>query len=159
VIEAFATNAAEKPFTERGRFPQLLPYPGVSRRSCHAYVDHFPGLQEGEEERKKRSKEEIGHLQEITCPDVCRVGVQERRPVLPCCWWCTNGSHVLLNGALAHLNPELKSITPNPLSSPPSISRRHFAFSTRPFLQVSSAHEKRPWTCVSRRGERAPDAI
>ena len=108
MIEAFATNAAEKLFTDgvrswslirgseecdggcgchmskarpelaiviayqilgslsiRGRFPKLLPYPGVSRRSCHAYVDHFPGLQEGEEERKKRSKEEIGHLQEV----------------------------------------------------------------------------------------------
>jgi len=85
-----------------------------------------PCFEEGDEKSKERSKEEIGHLQEVTRPDVCCVIVQKRRPVLPSWLWCTNGSHVLLNGALAHMNPKVKSIAPNPLSTPLSIVRRHF---------------------------------
>jgi hypothetical protein len=80
-------------------------------------MHHSPCLELDDEKSKERSKEEIGHLQEVTGPDLCRVVVQERRPVLPSWLWCTNGLHVLLDGALAHMNIELKSITADTLST------------------------------------------
>jgi hypothetical protein len=74
---------------------------------------------------EERAKEEIGDLQKVTGPDVRRVIVQECRPVLLSWLWCTNGSHVLLNGALAHVDAEFQSIAPDPFSSPQSILRGH----------------------------------
>ncbi len=44
------------------RLAQLLCDPGISWRARHVHVDHLPRLQEGVEEGKERTKEEIGHL-------------------------------------------------------------------------------------------------
>ncbi len=54
-------------------FSQLLGDPSIGWRPCHSDVDHPSRLQFDEEEREERSKEEIGHLQEIAGPDSCRV--------------------------------------------------------------------------------------
>jgi hypothetical protein len=45
-------------------------------------MDHLPRLQLDEEERKKRTEEEIGHLQKITGPYLWRMIAQERFPGL-----------------------------------------------------------------------------
>jgi hypothetical protein len=89
-------------------FSQLLRDPGIGRGSCDADMDHTPCPEFDEEEREERSKEEISHLQEVTGPDMFGVIVQERRPILPSWSWCTNSSHVFLNGALAHMNTEFQ---------------------------------------------------
>src|SRR5260221_8202730 len=45
-----------------GSFPEVLRHPGISGRSCHSDMDHPAGLELNDEERKERSKEEIGDL-------------------------------------------------------------------------------------------------
>ena len=45
-----------------GGFSEVLRYPEIGGRSCHAYVDHLPRLEFDDEERKERSKEEICDL-------------------------------------------------------------------------------------------------
>jgi hypothetical protein len=57
---------------------------------------------------KERAKEEIGYLQEVTSPDLRRMIVQERCPILPSWPWCANLSHVFLDGALARINTEFQ---------------------------------------------------
>ena len=61
----------------RGGFSQLLRHPGIGRRSCHSHMDHPSCLEFDEEECEERSKEEIGHLQEVAGPDICRVIAQK----------------------------------------------------------------------------------
>jgi hypothetical protein len=79
-------------------------------------MDHPSRLQFDDAKGKERAKEEIGHLHEVTRPDLRRVVVQERRPVLPSWLWWTNGSHVSLNGALAHVDTELQEFPTDTLS-------------------------------------------
>jgi hypothetical protein len=59
---------------------QLLRGPSVGRRSRHTDVDDFPRSQFDDEEGKERA-EEVGHLEEITGPDLPRMIVQEGSPV------------------------------------------------------------------------------
>ena len=54
----------------RGGFSQLLCDPGISRRPCHSDMDHSSCFELDEEERKKRSKEQIADLEEVTGPDL-----------------------------------------------------------------------------------------
>ena len=49
----------------RGGFSKLLCHPGIGWGSSDTDVNHPSRLQFDEEEREERSKEEIGHLQEI----------------------------------------------------------------------------------------------
>jgi len=46
-------------------------------------MNHAPCFELDDEKSKEGSKEEIGHLQDVTRPDVCRVVVQERRQFCP----------------------------------------------------------------------------
>jgi hypothetical protein len=68
-----------------GGFSQVLGHPGIGWRACHADRDDLPRLQEGDEEGKERSKEQIAHLQEITGPDLFGMGAQKRAPLLTSC--------------------------------------------------------------------------
>jgi hypothetical protein len=63
-------------------FSELLRHPGIAWRSCHSHMDDLARLQFDEEEGKKRSKEEIGDLEEIAGPDLCGVVAQKGRPLL-----------------------------------------------------------------------------
>ena len=63
----------------RGGFSKLLCHPGIGRGSSDPDMDHPPRLQFYNEERKERPKEEIGHLQEVTRPDLSCMGAQKRR--------------------------------------------------------------------------------
>src|SRR5215469_10098015 len=78
------------------RFPELLGHPVIGRRSRDADMDHLPRLQFDEEEGKKRAKEGVAHLQEVTSPDLCSVSAQKGCP--PLSWWLVgaNSPHVFL---------------------------------------------------------------
>src|SRR2546429_6363235 len=91
-----------------GGFSQLLRHPGISRGSRHAYMDNPSRLQFYDEERKERPKEEIGHLQEVTGPDLVGVRAQKGRPLLTSWLLCANCPHVLLNGALADADAQFQ---------------------------------------------------
>jgi hypothetical protein len=67
----------------RSCFSQLLRDPRISRRARHIHMDDFPRLQLNDKESKKRTKEKIGHLQEIASLYLCRMVAQERPPILP----------------------------------------------------------------------------
>jgi hypothetical protein len=97
-------------------------------------MDHFPRPQEGEEERKERPKEEIGHLQEVARPDVRRVVVQKGVPSLS--WWlvCANRPHVLLNGSLAEAKAKFQQFSTNALITEDGDSLSPSSLSRRPFL-------------------------
>ena len=53
----------------RRRFPELLRHPGIRGRPCNADMDHPSRFQFYDEEGKERSKEQIGHLQEVASPN------------------------------------------------------------------------------------------
>ena len=61
-------NQIAWPFSIRSRFPKLLRDPGIGRRSGHIHVDDLARRQLNDEKGKKRTEEEIGHLQKITGP-------------------------------------------------------------------------------------------
>jgi hypothetical protein len=64
------TNEILRPLSIGSRFPQLLCCPCIGRRSGHTDMDDFTGVEINDEEDKKRTEEEIGHLQEIARPDL-----------------------------------------------------------------------------------------
>ncbi len=79
-----------------GGLPKLLRRPSVGGRSCHAYMDHFAGVQLDNEEGEQRAEEEVSDRQEVARPDLLGMGVSERAPLLSS-WPCgAHGSHVLL---------------------------------------------------------------
>ena len=53
-----------------GSLPQLLCGPSIGGRVRDADVDHFPRVQEGDEEGEQRTEEEMGDRQEVTRPDL-----------------------------------------------------------------------------------------
>jgi len=73
----------------------------------------------------ERLIEEIGHLQKIAGPDICRVIVQKGRPPRSLWLGCANRSDVLLDGTLAHMNAQFQEFSTNPFSAPEPIVRRH----------------------------------
>ncbi len=110
----------------KGRgFSELLGHPGISRGTSDSDMDHPSGLEFDEEEREERSKEEIRDLQEIAGPDIRRVIVQKGRPLLPSWLWCADGSHILLNGALADMKTEFQQFPTDTLSAPEPILHCH----------------------------------
>src|SRR2546421_4162971 len=109
----------------RGGFPELLSHPGIGRGSCDAHMDHFPRLQFYDEERKERPKEEVGHLQEVTSPDLCGVSAQKGRPPLASWLLGANVSHILLDRALTDMNAEFQQFPTNAFSTPEPIFLRH----------------------------------
>ncbi len=121
------TNQVLRHLPIRSRFPQLLRHPGIGRRSCDAHVDHLARLQLDKEERKKRSKEQVGDLEEITGPDLCGVGVHKGRPLLAPWLLGANSSHVLLDGALADAKAQFQQFSPNPFGAPEPIVLRHLS--------------------------------
>jgi len=61
-------------------------------------MDHLPRPQFDDEESKKRSEEEIGHLQKITGPHLCRMITQECFPSLSSWSFSGNLFQILLDG-------------------------------------------------------------
>ena len=58
-----------------GGLPKLLRRPSVGGRSCHAYMDHFAGVQLDNEEGEQRAEEEVSDRQEVARPDLLGMGV------------------------------------------------------------------------------------
>src|SRR5260370_1097812 len=107
------------------RFPELLGHPGIGRRSRDADVEHLPRLQFDEEEGKKRAKEEVAHLQEVTSPDLCSVSAQKGGPPLSSWLVGANRPHVFLNGSFADMDAQFQEFSANPLSAPEAILPGH----------------------------------
>jgi len=61
-------------------------------------MDHLPRPQFDDEESKKRSEEEIGHLQKIKGPHLCRMITQECFPGLSSWSFSGNLFQILLDG-------------------------------------------------------------
>jgi len=102
------TNEVLRPHAKSGGFSKLLGSPSVSRISCHANVDHFARVQEGDEEGEQRVEEEIRDREEVASPDLLRMGVNERPPRLSL-WPCgTDLPHVLLNGTFRKMKAQLE---------------------------------------------------
>ena len=57
-------------------------HPEIRRRSRHIHMNHPARLQFDEKKGKKRTEEEIGHLQKIADPYLYRMIAQERFPIL-----------------------------------------------------------------------------
>ena len=64
-------------------FSQLLCYPGIGRGPGDSDMDDPSCPEFDEEERKERSKEEIGDLQEVARPDLRGMSAQKGCPRLP----------------------------------------------------------------------------
>ena len=60
-------------------------------------------------------------------PRPARVVAQKRTPLLPSWLVCANRPHVLLNGALAHVDAQFQEFTPYAFSTPEPIVRRHLS--------------------------------
>ena len=107
------------------RFPEVLGHPGIGRRSSDADMDHPSRLEEGEEESKERSKEQIDDLQEVARPDLSGVSVQKGRPFLSSWLRCANFSHVLLDRALADAKAQFPTSCATRYTSPSEVALDH----------------------------------
>ena len=89
------------------RFPKLVRYPLIGRRARHIDVDDFPRFQFDDEESKKRTEEEVSHLQEITGPHprhLCHMIVEKGLPTLSMGSFWANLPHILLNRAFTDIH-------------------------------------------------------
>ena len=77
------TDEILRRLSKRCGLPQLLCSPSVGRRARHSDMDHFPRFQLDDEERKKRTKAQVSHLEEIAGPDLSPMIAQKRLPALP----------------------------------------------------------------------------
>jgi hypothetical protein len=80
---------------------------------------------EGVEEGKKRTEEEVCHLQEITSPHLCRMITEKSLPLLSTRPFSTSVPHILLNSSFTHPNIQLEQLAPNALRSPEPIVCYH----------------------------------
>jgi hypothetical protein len=83
-------------------------HPRIGRKARHIYVNHLPRLQLDEKKGKKGTEEEIGHLQKITSPHLCRMIAQERFPILSTSSLWTSVLQILLNSSFTHPNIQLE---------------------------------------------------
>jgi hypothetical protein len=98
-------------------FSQLLRDPRVGGRARHIHMDHLSRLQEGVEERKKRTEEEGSRLEEITGPHVFCMIAEERFPGLSTGSLWANLPHILLNRSFTHSHIQLEKFPTDPLRS------------------------------------------
>ena len=94
--------------SKRCGLPQLLCCPSVGRRARHSDMDHFPRFQLDDEERKKRTKEQVSHLEEVAGPDLSPMIMQKRPPALPSWARCAHTPHVFLDRPFADVNIQLQ---------------------------------------------------
>jgi hypothetical protein len=104
---------------------QVLGNPKIRRRSRHIHMQDLSRLQFDHEEGEKWTKKEIGHLQEIASPYLCRMIVQKGFPRLSTCSCWTGLLHILLDRSLTHANIQLEEFSTDTLRSPKPIRRCH----------------------------------
>jgi hypothetical protein len=109
----------------RIKYRGLSPY-GVASRNCCATQASvgvrvtftwitFRDFNEGVEEGKKRTEEEIRDLQEITSPHLCSMIAKKRLPVLSTGSLWANLTHILLDGPFTDPNIQLEQLATNAL--------------------------------------------
>jgi len=101
------TDEVLRRLSKRSGLSQLLCSPSVGRRARHTDMDHFPRFQLDDEERKKRTKEQVSNLEEIAGPDLSPMIMQKRPPALPRWGRRTHAPHVLLDRPFADVNIQL----------------------------------------------------
>jgi hypothetical protein len=106
------------------RFSQLLGNPGIGRMASHPDMDDFSAPQLNEKEGKERAEEQVGDWQEVTGPDLMRMGVEKGGPPL------RGGphamlSHVLLDSPLGDVYAYLEQFATDAFSSPQAIVSGH----------------------------------
>lgn len=102
------TNEILRHLSKRSCLSQLLCNPSVGRRARHTDKDHFPRFQLDDEERKKRTKEQVSHLEEVTGPNLSPMIAQKRPPALPHWARQTHAPHVLLDCPFADVHIQLQ---------------------------------------------------
>jgi len=102
------TDEILRRLSKRCGLPQLLCSPSVGWRASHSDMDHFPRFQLDDVERKKRTKEEVSHLEEIAGPNLSPMIAQKRPPALPHRARWTHAPHVLLDCPFADVNIQLQ---------------------------------------------------
>ena len=80
-------------------------------------MDHFSGLQEGDEEGKQRAEEEISDLQEIACPNFSSMIAQECRPILSSWSRDVRLPYVFLDRSFTHAHTQLEQLTTDAFGS------------------------------------------
>src|SRR5215467_11634182 len=112
----------------RIRYLGVSPY-GVASRSCcatHASVGDlvtptwmtFRDLSSMTKKAKSGRKNRSVTGKRVACPDLRGVVAQKRAPLLPSWLVGANRPHVLLNGALAHVDAQFQEFTPYAFSTP-----------------------------------------
>ena len=113
------SNQISRSFSIWSRFAQLVCDPRIGRGSRHIHMDHLSVTRnEGVEEGKKRTEEEIRDLQEITSPHpphLCSMIAKKRLPGLSTGSLWANLPHILLDGPFAHSNIQLEPFATNAL--------------------------------------------
>ena len=97
-------------------------------------MNHLTRAKFYDKERKQRSKEEIRHLQEVTRPNLSRMGTQKRRPFLTAWLVAANTSHVFLDGTFTYTKSQFQQFPSNSFSTPKSIVRGHLSDQGNRFL-------------------------
>src|SRR5947207_1237391 len=106
------TNKVFRSGAKRAGFAELLSYPSFIGGARDANMHHPTRAELDNEEGIQLAKEQIGHGQEVAGPDIGSVVVQKRAPGLTRRTWQPGLTHVLLNGAFGHPNPDFQQLTP-----------------------------------------------
>jgi len=104
---------------------ELLSDPRVARETGHIVMDDFTRSVLHDEEREDRPKEHVVELKEVARPDLVAVVPDEHSPGLTSCARRPDASHVLLNRAFAHAEPELQELATNPFGTPEEVVLGH----------------------------------
>ena len=104
ILAVVITDQILRSLSIRGRFSQVLGYPGISWRSWRCVdsdMDHSSCLELEKEEGKEQPKDKVSHLQEVTGPNILCVIAQKCAALLTSWMLGANRPHVLLDSALA----------------------------------------------------------
>ena len=118
-----AQQVARLPAPRRG-FKDLLPDPGSTRVGRQVAMDQLAASVRNEEEDIQRPKGEGLNGEQVRRPDLWPMVGQEGPPGLTG-WASGSALPVPLNRPLAHGNPELEQLTPDPLAPPARVLPGH----------------------------------
>jgi hypothetical protein len=103
----------------------------------------FRDFNEGVEESEKRTEEEIGGLQEITGPYLCRMIAEKGPPSLSTGAFWMDLLHILLNGPFTDMNLQLEEFPTDALCTPESVVGCHL-------LNQGNRLRRKPWFSCAR---------
>ena len=108
VLAVVISKKETRSLVKRGGFTQVLGDPLIGWMPGHSDMDHCARAEFTNEERKERSKPEIGDLEDVAGPDLVRVIVHEGGPRLAMVLRWSSLAHIRLYRALAYLDAQLQ---------------------------------------------------